>query len=42
MTSNNGNHPDLTRAQTILDWRAETSLEAGLAKTIDFFRAKSS
>jgi nucleoside-diphosphate-sugar epimerase len=33
-------HPDLTRANTILDWHPNTSLEVGLAKTIDYYRAR--
>lgn len=30
--------PDLTRAQTILNWQAQTSLNQGLNETIAFFR----
>ena len=30
--------PDLTRARQILDWQPSTSLDVGLAKTIDYFR----
>jgi nucleoside-diphosphate-sugar epimerase len=30
--------PDLTRARNILGWEAHTSLDAGLAKTIAYFR----
>ncbi|MFH1262599.1 MAG: UDP-glucuronic acid decarboxylase family protein [Pseudomonadota bacterium] len=30
--------PDLTRAKKILGWSPKTSLEAGLRKTIDYFR----
>ena len=30
--------PDLTRARQVLGWHPETSLEAGLAKTIGYFR----
>lgn len=33
-------HPDLTRANTILGWYPTTKLEDGLAKTIEFFKAK--
>ncbi|MEZ0324685.1 MAG: UDP-glucuronic acid decarboxylase family protein [Fimbriimonas sp.] len=33
-------HPDLTRANTILDWYPTTSLEAGLEKTIEYFRKR--
>jgi dTDP-glucose 4,6-dehydratase len=32
--------PDLTRARTLLDWEAKTSLEAGLAKTVEYFRSR--
>jgi len=32
--------PDLTRARQILQWEPKTSLEAGLAKTIDYFRER--
>jgi dTDP-glucose 4,6-dehydratase len=32
--------PDLTRARTLLDWEATTSLDQGLAKTVDYFRGK--
>lgn len=32
--------PDLTRANTILGWSPSTSLEDGLAKTIEYFRTK--
>lgn len=31
--------PDITRAQHILQWEPRTTLEAGLVKTIDYFRA---
>jgi len=31
-------HPDITRANEILGWHPQTSLETGLAKTIDYFR----
>lgn len=31
-------HPDITRANEILDWHPTTSLETGLQKTIDYFR----
>jgi dTDP-glucose 4,6-dehydratase len=30
--------PDLTRARNLLDWKPETSLDAGLLKTIAYFR----
>lgn len=30
--------PDLTRANTILDWHPSTNLETGLRKTIDYFQ----
>ena len=30
--------PDLTRARQILNWKPATSLEAGLVKTIAYFR----
>lgn len=32
-------HADTSKAETRLDWRAATSLEAGLARTIDWYRA---
>jgi dTDP-glucose 4,6-dehydratase len=32
--------PDITRATTILNWSPKVSLEEGLGKTIDYFRAK--
>jgi dTDP-glucose 4,6-dehydratase len=32
--------PDITRATTILNWSPKVSLEEGLRKTIDYFRAK--
>jgi dTDP-glucose 4,6-dehydratase len=32
--------PDLTRAETLLKWKANTSLEEGLRKTIDHFRVR--
>ncbi|MCS7055449.1 MAG: SDR family oxidoreductase [Thermoflexales bacterium] len=31
--------PDITRARTILGWEPQVSLEEGLRKTIDYFRA---
>ncbi len=33
-------HPDLTRANTILDWYPKTSLEEGLVMTIEYFRKR--
>lgn len=30
--------PDLTKAMEIIDWKPETSIEAGLLKTIEYFR----
>ncbi|MGE0489413.1 MAG: UDP-glucuronic acid decarboxylase family protein [Vulcanimicrobiota bacterium] len=30
--------PDITRAKTMLDWAPTVALEAGLARTIDYFR----
>jgi dTDP-glucose 4,6-dehydratase len=33
-------HPDITRAETILDWHPSTSLADGLAQTIAYFRDK--
>jgi dTDP-glucose 4,6-dehydratase len=30
--------PDLTRARQVLDWRPQTGLDAGLSKTIAYFR----
>lgn len=33
-------HPDITRANTILDWHPTTSLDEGLAHTIEYFRTK--
>ena len=32
--------PDITRARTLLGWEPKVSLEEGLGKTIDYFRAK--
>ncbi|HVT12654.1 MAG TPA: UDP-glucuronic acid decarboxylase family protein [Fimbriimonadaceae bacterium] len=32
--------PDLTRARTLLGWEAKTSLDDGLAKTVEYFRGK--
>jgi dTDP-glucose 4,6-dehydratase len=32
--------PDLTRARELLGWEAHTSLDAGLARTIDYFRKR--
>ena len=32
--------PDITRASTILQWSPKVSLDEGLGKTIDYFRAK--
>jgi dTDP-glucose 4,6-dehydratase len=32
--------PDITRARTILGWEPRISLEEGLAKTVDYFKAK--
>jgi dTDP-glucose 4,6-dehydratase len=32
--------PDITRATTILEWAPTVTLEAGLGKTIEYFRAK--
>ena len=32
--------PDLTRARTVLGWEPRTSLDAGLAKTIAYFRER--
>jgi dTDP-glucose 4,6-dehydratase len=32
--------PDITRAQTLLSWGPKVSLEEGLLKTVDYFRAK--
>ena len=32
--------PDITRATTILDWRPKVTLEEGLVRTIEYFRAK--
>lgn len=32
--------PDLTRAESILGWKATTSLEDGLRKTIEYFKTK--
>ncbi len=30
--------PDITKAQTILNWNPTVALETGLASTIDYFR----
>jgi dTDP-glucose 4,6-dehydratase len=32
--------PDITKARTLLGWEPKVSLEDGLARTIDYFRAK--
>jgi dTDP-glucose 4,6-dehydratase len=32
--------PDIARARSLLDWEPQVSLEQGLVKTIDYFRAK--
>jgi dTDP-glucose 4,6-dehydratase len=32
--------PELTRARQVLDWHPQTALEAGLAKTIEYFRSR--
>ena len=32
--------PDLSRARKLLDWQPRTSLEAGLVKTIGYFRER--
>jgi dTDP-glucose 4,6-dehydratase len=32
--------PDITRAKTLLRWEPQVTLEAGLAKTIEYFRGK--
>ena len=32
--------PDITRARSLLGWEARTDLEAGLVKTIDYFRGR--
>ncbi len=32
--------PDITKARAILGWEAEVDLDTGLARTLDFFRAK--
>jgi nucleoside-diphosphate-sugar epimerase len=32
--------PDITRARTLLGWEPKIELEAGLAKTIAYFRGK--
>jgi nucleoside-diphosphate-sugar epimerase len=32
--------PDITRATTLLQWGPKVSLEEGLGKTIEYFRAK--
>ena len=34
--------PDITLARTLLDWEPAVSLETGLARTLDYFRANSS
>ncbi len=33
-------HPDITRANTILGWHPSTSLQEGLAKTIEYFQGR--
>jgi dTDP-glucose 4,6-dehydratase len=32
--------PDITRARTLLNWEPKVPLEAGLVKTIEYFRTK--
>jgi dTDP-glucose 4,6-dehydratase len=32
--------PDITRARTLLKWEPKVGLEAGLTKTVDYFRSK--
>ncbi|MBC7951734.1 MAG: SDR family oxidoreductase [Rhodospirillaceae bacterium] len=32
--------PDITKARAVLDWQPTVALEAGLLRTIDYFRAK--
>jgi dTDP-glucose 4,6-dehydratase len=32
--------PDITRARTLLGWEPKVTLEEGLARTVDYFRAK--
>jgi dTDP-glucose 4,6-dehydratase len=32
--------PDITKAKTILKWQPKVELEEGLAKTIEYFRAR--
>jgi len=32
--------PDITRARTLLGWEPKVSLEQGLGRTIEYFRAK--
>ena len=32
--------PDITKAQTVLGWQPQVSLEEGLGKTIEYFRSK--
>ena len=32
--------PDITRAQTLLQWEPKVALEEGLVKTVDYFRTK--
>lgn len=32
--------PDITKAKKLLGWEPKVQLEAGLKKTIDFFRDK--
>ena len=32
--------PDITRARTILNWEPSVSLDEGLSRTVDYFRAK--
>jgi dTDP-glucose 4,6-dehydratase len=33
-------HPDITRANTILDWHPSTNLEDGLRASIEYFRKR--
>jgi nucleoside-diphosphate-sugar epimerase len=32
--------PDITKAKQLLNWEAKTSLQEGLAKTVEYYKIK--